>query len=149
MPPKQRGPQIPRQGQGMRTQGQRPMPYTSQQAVVPRPTPIAGNQPVVSQRELERARQTLQSELEKVFAQVPPTPVVPPQPQRVEHHQAAQQAASHADGERHAPGKASVGEMQPAYVQGLLVENASQKRQRLRQAYLLTELVGRPRAYDI
>ena len=145
MPPKQRNPQIPRQRQGMRPQGMRQMPAVPQTVVVPRPVPIAGNQPQLSPQELDRAHQALQSELERVFAQGQPMPVAQPQLQSVEY----QQAASHDDGSRHIGGRAPVGTTHTAHVQGLVVEKPLHRLQRLREAYKLTELIGRPRAYDI
>ena len=39
--------------------------------------------------------------------------------------------------------------MQRPHAPGFSVEKLAQNRTRLREAYLLTELVGRPRAYDI
>ena len=149
MPPKQSNPQNPRQGHGSRPQGMRQMPAVPQTVVVPRPTPIAGNQPQLSPQELERAHQALQSELERVFAQGQPTPVAPPQQQRVEYQQVVPQAVSHDDGSRHIGGRAPAGIAQTAHVQGLLAVKPSQRLQRLREAYKLTELIGRPRAYDI
>ena len=153
MPPKQNVPRPPRQNQGGQGMVQRPIP------TVPRPVPIAprslpavSNQPQLSQQELERAHQALQGELEKVFAQVPLTPEMPSQGQKAEkHHQkgAHHEHQTRHEGIRNAAVKSAKGAGQVAYVQGLVSENASQKRLRLRQAYLLTELIGRPRAYDI
>ena len=145
MPPRQRNPQNPRQRQGTRPQGMRQMPAVPQTVVVPRPVPIMDNQPQFSQQELDRAHQALQSELEKVFAQVPPTPEVPSRAQRAEkpHHEGGRHT-----GVRNAV-KSARGAEQTVQVQDIGVELASHRLQRLRQAYLLTELIGRPRAYDI
>ena len=144
MPPRQNNTPLPnRQKQMARGEVPRPMP------TAPRPTSVGLNGAPLSQQELERAHQALQSELERVFAQGQPTPVAPPQQQRVEYQQVVPPAASHDDGSRHIGGRAPAGIAQTAHVQGLLAVKSSQRLQRLREAYKLTELIGRPRAYDI
>ena len=146
MPPRQNNTPLPnRQKQMARGEVPRPMPTAL------RPTSVGLNGAPLSQQELERVRQTLQSEFERVFAQVPPTPGLPPKAQRAEKSHAAHpqnQAAPCREQVSVAAGKADMGGM-PAPAQGLFAERMLQNRVRLRQAYLLTELIGRPRAYDI
>ena len=98
MPPRQRGPQNPRQGQHPRSQMPRPIPIMPNQAGgVPPQTVGAGGQPLVSQQEIEQVHQELQRELERAFGQVQSVPTAMqlqpiaqqqvPQQQTVAHRQ--------------------------------------------------------------
>ena len=157
MPPRQRGPQNPRQGQHPRPQMPRPIPIMPYQTGgVPPQTVGAGELPPVSQQEIEQVHQELQRELERAFGQVQnvPTAMQPqpiaqqqvPQQQTVAHRQKRQVRSS---GSRDAAVRTGGAVMQRPHTQGFSVEKLAQNRTRLREAYLLTELVGRPRAYDI
>ncbi len=163
MPPRRNNtPHSPRQTpirQGNMPRPMQGMPRST--ATVPPPMQVSGSQPQVPPQELERVRQELQSEFERVFAQVPretgvsaPQPVASSAPRQTE--QAARQrrqADSHVEHQKLHGGR---GEKKPENVRfvpstpiGVFAEASLQRRRRLREAYLLTELIGRPRAYDI
>ncbi|MBR4221079.1 MAG: hypothetical protein IKR81_07990, partial [Victivallales bacterium] len=118
------------------------MPY--QTGGVPPQTVGAGEQPPVSQQEIERVHQELQRELERAFGQVQSVPTVTqpqpiaqqqvPQQQTVAHRQKQQGRSS---GSRDVAVKTGVAVMQRPHAQGFSVEKLAQNRTRLREAYLL------------
>ncbi len=157
MPPKPRGPQNPRQGQPPRPQVPRQMQVSPYQGAAPRQGAAYGKQPQVPQQELERVKQELQSEFERVFTQGPHEEAASaPQPMAVSALQTEESArpqkrrGAHAERQsHHGVGHTEASVVVPSRPIGVVAEMPLQRRQRLREAYMLTELIGRPRAYDI
>ena len=145
-----------RQNQGGQGTVSRPTPAASRpmtNGYVSLVRPVRDNQPQLSQQGIEHFRHELQNEFGRLFPQMPHTEAVSaPQPV-VQTAQEHREGASYAeyqqhgvilDGETHENGR-----VMPSKPIGVLSETSLQRRRRLREAYLLTELIGRPRAYDV
>ena len=158
MPPRQRGPQNPRRGQYPRPQVPRQMQVSPYQGASPRRTAPYNEHLQIPPLEHERVRQELQSEFERAFTQLPleedvsaPQPVaVSVSPQREESTRQQKRQGVHAERQSHY----GVGHTEDNMVVSsgpirVQMEMSLQRRKRLREAYLLTELIGRPRGYDI